>query len=202
MYIPAAYRQADPEKALHFMREHPFAAIISVADGRPVATHLPFHIASTETGITLSAHFAKANPQWKELREALVIFSGPQAYISPSLYDRKESVPTWNYIAVHAWGEVSIETDEIRGYKMLEDLMEQSEPDYTAQWEQLSPDYKNRLYKGIVPFSLSVSRLEAQEKLSQDRTAAEQQRIAGALGAGGEGARETARYMSRRAGME
>jgi transcriptional regulator len=102
MYIPPHFRQHDPEAAIAFMKRHPFAVIVSNGAEAPLATHLPFHTSEENGSIVLTAHFAKANPQWKTLSDVLVIFSGPHAYISPSNYEKEENVPTWNYIAVHA----------------------------------------------------------------------------------------------------
>jgi transcriptional regulator len=203
MYIPKHFLQTDRAVAIAFMRRYPFAAIVSVVDGMPVATHLPFHIIEEGDQVLLTAHFAKANPQWKGLKEAMVIFSGPHAYISPEHYKQFDSVPTWNYIAVHAWGTVEIVDDRARGRMILEDLIRQSDAAYLSQWAQVSEDYKQKLYKGIVPFSLNVTRLEAKEKLSQNKTIGEQQRIAAALAESSDGAvTEIAGCMNRRLGAE
>ena len=196
MYIPAHFRQHDREAAVAFMKAHSFAVIVSSVDGTPVATHLPFHIELSGEEIILTAHFAKANPQWKTLKEVLIIFSGPHAYISPAHYEREQNVPTWNYIAVHAYGTAEIVEGEAAGLAILEDMMLQSEPAYLAQWNHLSPEYRAGLFKGIVPFRVVVSRLDAKEKLSQNKTAGERQHIITALGQADDGAgQELAAYM-------
>lgn len=159
------------------MKRYPFAVIVSNGIDTPVATHLPFHIAVEGDQIVLTAHFAKANPQWKSLSDVLVIFSGPHAYISPGNYEKEENVPTWNYIAVHAYGKAELVTDAEEGFAILEDMMQQSEPEYLAQWERLNEDYKQKLYKGIVPFRIHVTRLDAKEKLSQNKTTTERTNI-------------------------
>jgi transcriptional regulator len=104
MYIPRAFREDDSSKLHTFMREYNFATFITLHDGVPFATHLPF-LLDAERGPngTLLAHMARANPQWqvfKSSQEVLVIFQGPHAYISPSWYEVELSVPTWNYAVV------------------------------------------------------------------------------------------------------
>ncbi len=201
MYIPSHFRQADPRAAVAFMKQHPFAVIVSNGVDAPLATHLPFHVAEKGREIILTAHFAKGNPQWKSLKEALVIFSGPHAYISPALYEMQENVPTWNYIAVHAYGLVELVADEAAGFAILEEMMQQSEPAYLAQWAALSVDYKMRLFKGIVPFRIRVTKLEAKEKLSQNKTAGERTAIIDALGASDDGAaQDISKFMATRDG--
>lgn len=199
MYIPAHFRQNDREAAIAFMKAHPFAIIVSSPDGIPVATHLPFHVESSDDDIILTAHFARANPQWKQLKDVLVIFSGPHAYISPSLYEREENVPTWNYIAVHAYGTAELVTDEAEGFSILEELIKQSEPAYLSQWAGLEPKYKAGLFKGIAPFRVKVSRLDAKEKLSQNKTAFERANIIADLQqADDRDVKELAAYMRNR----
>lgn len=196
MYIPHHFRQEDRAGAIAFMQRYPFATIVSSVDGRPLATHLPFHIIDDGEGLTLTAHFAKANPQWKHLEEILVIFQGPHAYISPQHYTKVENVPTWNYIAVHAYGKGEIVTDDHKGMAILEDMMQQSEPAFLEQWDRLSPHYKHKLYKGIVPFEVKVTGLDAKHKLSQNKTAEERLRIMAALADEADtAAHEIASYM-------
>lgn len=199
MYIPTHFRQRDPKAAIAFMKRFPFALIVSNAKGAPVATHLPFHVEESEGKVILTAHFAKANPQWKNLEEALVVFSGPHAYISPGLYEKEENVPTWNYIAVHAYGKVELVMDEVQGFEILESMMMQSEAEYLRQWEGLSIEYKMKLYSGIVPFRVYVDRLEAKEKLSQNKTQKERSNIIESLsGQDDAAAREISGYMARK----
>ena len=105
MYIPPYYQEQDEEKLISFMQAHNFANIISIKDGVPIATHLPFLIEKKENKLFLISHMAKANPQWQTFgqNELLIIFQGPHAYISPSHYEKQQNVPTWNYVAVHAY---------------------------------------------------------------------------------------------------
>lgn len=179
MYIPKYYRSEDQSEALAFMQAYPFATIVSVQEGIPVATHLPFLAAEVEGRIQLYAHFAKANEQWRSLvqQQALVIFSEPHAYISPRHYEKNLNVPTWNYIAVHAYGQVNLVVQKAELYQLLEKTIAAFETAYQAQWQQLPEAYKEGMINGIVGFSMEVETLQFKKKLSQNKSAAEQQRI-------------------------
>lgn len=105
MYIPNHYAIPHQAESIAFMKQYSFATLVTVKEGFPTATHLPFTISQKEEKILLRSHFAKANFQWKEIEESscLVIFSQPNAYISPKYYEKELNVPTWNYVAVHAY---------------------------------------------------------------------------------------------------
>jgi len=169
----------DHDAAVAFMQRHYFALLVTQGTGRPQATHLPFHIFIQDGTIRLSAHMGKANPQWKDFdgRDVLVVFSGPHAYISPANYEKEQNVPTWNYIAVHAYGKVKMIHDAAEGMQVLEEMILQTEPGFKARWEQLSEKYKQGLYNGIVPVVINITELQAVEKLSQNKTAAERSNI-------------------------
>lgn len=180
MYTPLHFRFSERSDIVAFMHRFNFAIIVSQVEGLPFATHLPFVVEESGTGqLRLLAHFAKANPQWKNLEEqtALVIFSEPHAYISPSLYEKEQNVPTWNYVAVHAYGKANLITESEPAFKLLEKQMQTFEGEYLAQWERLSQDYKNAMVKGIAAFEMSVEKLEAKSKLSQNKTAQERENI-------------------------
>ena len=184
MYLPRHFRQDNPAALLEFMRAHNFAILVTVVDGAPFATHLPLTAEAAPEGLRLLGHLAKANPQWPSLagqREALAIFQGPHAYISPTLYEQRQSVPTWNYTAVHAYGSVRVITDLAETEAVLQRLIQRHEPPYQAHWRELPERYRLGMLNGVVAFELSVSRLEGKFKLSQNRTAAEQRTIIAAL---------------------
>src|SRR5262245_25072902 len=103
MYIPKSFAETDGATLYPFIRDNNFAALVTEHEGQLIASHLPFLIDS-ERGV-LRAHLARANDQWQAFdgREALVIFQGPHAYVSPSWYEVQPSVPTWNYTAVHVY---------------------------------------------------------------------------------------------------
>ena len=180
MYIPEFNRQEDRSVVLAFMRANPFAIVVSTGDGVPFATHLPLLVKEAEDRVIVRGHMAKANPHWKSMQagqESLVIFHGPHAYISPSLYEIRESVPTWNYAAVHVYGEPTLFSDEEGLKEILHQMIDAFESSYMAQWSELSGEYRSRMMKHIVGFEIKAKRLEAKFKLSQNRTQGEQVRV-------------------------
>jgi transcriptional regulator len=180
VYIPEFNRQEDRATILAFMRANPFAILVSNVDGIPFATHLPLLIEEAGDQIVVQGHMAKANAHWKSMKEteeSLIIFHGPHAYISPSLYENRESVPTWNYAAVHVYGEPTLFTDEESLRATLHRMIDTFESSYMAQWSELSEQYQSRMMKHIVGFNIKVKRLEGKFKLSQNRTKGEQAQV-------------------------
>jgi len=188
MYTPKAFREDDREKLYALMQEYSFAVLVtSQQDGTPLATHLPFML-DTERGPygTLRAHMARANPQWQAFDgtcEVLVIFQGPHAYISPSWYGEKLSVPTWNYTAVHAYGKPRVIEDTAELYSSLQDLIQRSESGFEKPWmfDSLPDDYVQNLMRGTVGFEMEITRLEGKFKISQNRPEGDQIRVAATL---------------------
>ncbi|HKW44578.1 MAG TPA: FMN-binding negative transcriptional regulator [Candidatus Eremiobacteraceae bacterium] len=171
MYIPNQYRAPDSSAPLEIIRSFPLATVISVVNGSPFVSYLPFTIAQADPTLVLTSHCARANPHWTYFEQApvLLIFRGPDGYISPRFYqDCTINVPSWNYVAVHCAGTATIapehDTDEI-----LRSLVDQMEASAQKPWrvEDMDDDYLQRLKKAIVPFSVSVSTLTAKFKLSQ-----------------------------------
>ena len=180
MYIPEFNRVEDRAVALAFIRANPFAILITNAEGIPFATHLPLLVEEIGDQVVLRSHMAKANPHWKSMQpgqESLVIFHGPHAYISPSLYEIYESVPTWNYAAVHVYGDAALFTDEAHLTETLDAMIHTFDAAYMTQWTSLSDEYRRRMLKHIVGFEIKVQRLEAKFKLSQNRTKTEQAQV-------------------------
>jgi transcriptional regulator len=199
MYIPPHYRAADSASLLAFMRRYSFATLVTQVEGRPFATHLPVVLREDGATLHLSAHLARANPQCKTLTDqtALVIFAEPHAYVSPSHYDRPLNVPTWNYIAVHAYGRATLLPDLAASLAALEAMIDHFEPGYRSQWEGLPDDYKHKMAAGIVAFEIAVEELQGKEKLSQNKTEAERARITQAFAEGDDAqARALAAYMA------
>ena len=203
MYGPHAFRDADIEELTAFMRDNAFAMVVSSGDGgAPVATHVPVAVAHEDRKIVLRGHFAKANPHWRRLEagETLVVFTGPHAYVSPRHYDARESVPTWNYRAVHAYGHARI-TERDGTLDGLHALIDEHEVDYREQWDGLSDRYREGMLGGVVGFEIVVERLEGVAKLSQNKRLREQERIADALrDSDDQEARATGCEMHRRLG--
>lgn len=183
LYIPEFNRMEDREVTLAFMKANPFAILISQSDTGLLATHLPLLVQETASGIALRGHFAKANHHWSSLEssESLVIFHGPHAYISPSLYEVRESVPTWNYAAVHVYGKGRLIKDSESAEKLLAELISQFDSAYFQQWRTFGEEYRDRMLRRIVAFEFEVSRIEAKFKLGQNRTRTEQQTLIRAL---------------------
>lgn len=172
MYVPSHFSFGERADIVAFMRRYNFATVVSQVEDRPFATHLPFVVETEDNGkIRLLAHFAKANPQWKNLegQTALVIFQEPHAYVSPSLYSKELNVPTWNYVAVHAYGQARLITEEAAAFDLLEKQMQTFEKQYLEQWNRLPQDYKNAMVKGITAFEMEVEKLESKWKLSQNK---------------------------------
>ena len=180
MYIPEHFRLHHDGDAIAFMRANPFAILISSTDDGPFATHLPLSIVDHEDKLALRGHVAKANPHWGYLQSnphCLTIFHGPHAYISPTNYLAHESVPTWNYAAVHVYGKALLFTQEHEVHQMLEELMHTFEPAYREQWETLSAKFKENMLRQIVGFEITATKIEGKFKLSQNRVHQDQANV-------------------------
>lgn len=186
MYRPAAFQEDNVDKLVAFMRANSFATLVSIVDGIPSASHIPLVITIEEGVVNLTGHLAEPNPQWQvfETAESLAIFTGAHAYISPALYEKHESVPTWNYIAVHAYGVPQIITlnDSRESMdRMIHEMIDTYEADYQSHWHDLSSQFREGMMNGIVGFKMRVTRLEGKYKLSQNRSQADQKRVSQAL---------------------
>jgi len=172
MYIPKHFKQNDRKKSIAFMNAYNFAIVVSAKDELPLATHLPFVIEERENEIVLISHMSKANEQWKTFsdKDVLVIFSEPHAYISPSLYEQKQNVPTWNYVAVHAYGKINILKSDEEKLAVLHKQMQSYEADFIEQFRTLDKKYIDGLLQGIIAFEITVSNLQAKEKLNQNKS--------------------------------
>lgn len=180
MYIPPHNRVTDRASIAAFMRAYPFAALITTRAENISATHLPVLIDERDGEIFLTAHLARANPQWHAFEnashDALVIFQEPHAFVSTRHYDRALSVPTWNYVAVHAYGVPHILPGLEERLQVVERTVLQFEGNL-EQWNSLPENFRVAKANNIVAFEIHVTRLDARFKLSQDRTPAEQARI-------------------------
>ena len=171
MYIPKFFVEEDEEKLLAFMREYNFATLVTAENDFPTATHLPFIIEKRDEKIILLAHLAKANLHWKQFdKEILVIFQEPHAYISPLLYGEKNNVPTWNYVAVHAYGKAKLFETAEENLAFLAKMVEAFDRDYfQTDWQEISHDYKIKLAAGVVAFEIEVTDLQGKKKLNQNK---------------------------------
>lgn len=179
MYIPSYYKQENKDILLKYMREFPFGILVTAEENKPWATHIPFVVEEENNSIVIYTHISAANPQNKQLMNSkvLCIFREPHAYISPSLYSHSKNVPTWNYVAVHAYGDVEL----IKGKEELIDLQKKMinmlEPSYMDQFNNLPEKYLEDLLNGITGIKISVLELYGKEKLSQNKTDEEIERI-------------------------
>ena len=171
MYIHPLNRWEEAPEIVEFIQKNSFATLVSTISGRPWATHIPLMLSEDKNGeAILHGHIAKANPQWKELQEeVLVIFQGPHAYISSSWYNH-ENVPTWNYLAVHAYCTIRlIEGEELMDHlKSLVDRFEEGRPNRVSV-ETMSEKYLESQLKGLIGVELKVKEVHSSAKLSQNR---------------------------------
>ena len=189
MYLRPVFTETDPERIDALIRAHSFGLLVTHGEGGTEATHLPFVVTRDVDGMVLEAHLAAANPQCAALSAggtALAVFSGPHAYISPRWYEAQPSVPTWDYVAVHVYGALQpvTEPDEVRA--MLDRLAEMDPVGYATADQ--SDSYIAGMLRGIRAFRLRASRVQAQWKMSQNRSAEDRSRVVAALRGQGEDA--------------
>lgn len=179
MYIPVINEMNDRDEVMAFIKEHSFATIITNGGGVPIASHLPMVIEEEVDSLKIIGHFAKANSHWQLLnnQKSLIIFAEPHAYISPVHYESIVNVPTWNYIAVHVYGDCTLVTDDASSIAILEKTIGTYEAEYKKQWDALPADYKKANLNGIVCFEMKVTDIQAKKKLSQNKTSNERQNI-------------------------
>ena len=178
------------------IRAHPLAALITCADAAPEANHLPLLIDPQPTPRgTLRGHVARANPLWRqrhEGREALVIFQGSQAYVTPSWYAAKREtgkvVPTWNYAVVHARGPLIIHDDPVWLRDLVSRLTAQQEAPLAQPWgiDDAPPAYIEQMLQAIVGIEIPIAHLEGKWKVSQNRSAADRDAVVAGLQARGD----------------
>jgi transcriptional regulator len=170
MYIPSHFKIEDEEIIYDIIQEYGFATFFSQHEGEPFATHIPLLI--DEDKEYLYGHFARANPQWKDInnQNVLAIFHGPHCYISSSWYESNRAVPTWNYLAVHVYGKIEIvEDDELK--ESLSDLVKKYEvPDSSYQLDEVDARYLEGMTKGVVGFKIKIKKIEGKAKLSQNHS--------------------------------
>jgi len=173
MYSPKEFTEDNLDVLQSVMRAHGWAILVGCGEGAPTATHLPFMLDATrgDNG-TLVSHMAKANPHWQtfeDAAEALVIFWGPHAYISPSWYENQPSVPTWNYVTVHAYGTPRLIEGEAAVIKAQKNLVANYEGENGWRLEDQPEEFVKGMLRGIVTFEIPISRLEGKFKISQNR---------------------------------
>jgi len=201
LYSPTSFKSRSEADNLEIISTYPFATLITVdADGMPQLSHCPMVYQIDAQGAWLEGHIARANPhhlQWKENQPALVVFNGPDAYVSPSWYVNMQNVPTWNYIVVHVKGVLRKEEEQLAKDHLLKRLIAHLEPSYDKQWRGLSPDYQQRMLQAIVGFKIKIHHLEGKFKLSQNRLSADVKGVLDGYAAGNEKQRALGVWMKR-----
>lgn len=185
MYIPQSFAERDLPTLHAYMEANPLGALITSTEANGLyATHLPLVLDRTagEMG-HLIGHFSRANPHGRDLsidgKEAMVIFTGPDAYITPQWYATKretgKAVPTWNYIAVHTYGQLRLSEDPEFLQKHLESLTQMVEGNRPDPWKMTDApaDFLAQQSKAIIGVEIAITRIEGKWKMSQNRTAAD-----------------------------
>lgn len=190
MYTPPAFRDDDRQSLVATIRAARLANVVTATAEGLMATPLPLMLDASEGehGV-LYGHLAKANPQSRvpPLGEGLAIFMGPDAYVTPSWYATKREtgkvVPTWNYVAVHAWGQVEFFDDPARLLAVVNRLTNLHEGERAAPWavSDAPPAYIQAQLRGIVGLRLPITRLAGKRKMSQNRNAADRAGVAAGL---------------------
>jgi len=187
VYLPPLFSETRTEVLLAHIERHDFGLLVTHGEAGMIASQIPFLAERRGDRLYLLGHLASANPQAAELAgecEALAIFAGPHAYISPGWYGAGPAVPTWNYATVHAYGAARAIDDPVWLHELVHRLSERHEarePARRWQMQDLPENYMQMMLSGIVGFEIRVDRLEGKFKLSQNRPPADRPRIIAAL---------------------
>lgn len=191
MYVPRHFAETRVDVLHDLIRRHPLGTLIVAGSDGLDATHVPFEIAPEPAPFgTLRCHVARANPVWQQIsadRPVLVVFQGEQAYVSPSWYVAKQEhgkvVPTWDYVAVHAYGTAKAVHDAVWLRQMVEDLTNRHEHGRAEPWRvsDAPTEYVEKLLGAIVGVEIPVTRLIGKSKLSQNRSVADRQGVVAGL---------------------
>ena len=209
MYLPPSFREPRTEVMHDLIEAHPLGVVVTSSAGGLFATHMPWVLDRTVGPLgTLRGHIARSNPHHRldnGTAEGLVIFSGPHAYVSPSWYpsttDHGRVVPTWNYVAVHAYGTVRFVDEAEYVLRNVEALTRRHEAGRERPWSiQDAPvEYLAGLAKAVIGLEVPIARLEGKWKLSQNREARDAEGVASGLAASADAReREVARLVAER----
>lgn len=179
MYIPKHFEEPRLDAMQGLIRAHPLATLVTLSPGGLDANHIPLHLSEKASPFgVLRGHVARANPLWREFAkdgEVLAVFQGPDAYISPSWYATKQEtgkvVPTWNYVAVHAYGTLRVVDDAAWIRARLEELTAHNEADLPTPWAVADAphEFTEKLIESIVGIEISITRLLGKWKVSQNQ---------------------------------
>jgi transcriptional regulator len=175
MYVPASFAVSDEKTLESFIERYDFATLTSSSPAGLVASHIPVMVRRSAGRSVLIGHVARANSQWRQFdgkAEALAIFHGPHAYVSPTWYATSPAVPTWNYAAVHVYGKPCARQEAEFTATALRDLVARHESSRAKPWraEDLADDVFEKLAKAVVAFEMPIDRIEGNFKLGQNRS--------------------------------
>ena len=200
MYIPTHFAENDRQSLQKLIEANNFGTLISARDERPFATHLPFIYDAA--GSRLLGHMARANPHWQSLAkstlEALVMFQGPHAYISPTWYETDNVVPTWNYVAVHVYGTFRLDDSRSRRLEIVRSYIDFYEATMDPPWslDNADNDFIDNLLDAIVGFTIDIERIEGKWKLNQNHDPERRTKVVRALREAGGEDRERIAYLT------
>ena len=181
MYLRPAFAETDLGRIAGLIAAHPFGVLVTNGGGAMDASHIPFMVARHDDTLVLTAHLAAANPQCAALDggTALAIFSGPHAYITPGWYRTQPAVPTWDYAAVHIHGTLEAVDDDAPTADILRALAVDDPRQFDL--DAMPPKYRAAMFAGIRAFRLVATRVEAQWKMSQNRSPADREGVIAGL---------------------
>lgn len=207
MYVPSVFNVTDGRILESFISRYGFATLVTSSSAGLIASHIPITLRKRGDANCLIGHVARANNQWRAFdgnTEALAIFHGPHAYVSPTWYATSPAVPTWNYAVVHVHGKPAAFQEREFAKAALVDLVAKYESTRSSPWraEGLAPDLFDKLAGAIVAFEMPVERIEGKFKLGQNRSREDRGgMLAGLEGEGTSDAELLARFIREHAGV-
>jgi len=185
MYVPSKFREESREQLAALIRRYPFGTLVTIRDGLPFASHIPFLYEECAGGSVLIGHLARANPQWEDLaagQTALVMFQGPHAYVSPSWYE-SPGVPTWNYAVAHVYGKSRLIEEHSALRRLIERMTAVHESGSSAPWKpDLRGERGKELLDMIVGFEIDAETITGKFKLGQNRSDVDRANVIRQLG--------------------
>lgn len=200
MYVPEHFRETDLARLDWLAAHDAFGTLVSTVAGAPFATHLPVLYAREGARVTLTGHWARANPQWEgiEGQRVLFVFHGPHVYVSPRWYaEPARNVPTWNYVAAHVYGRIRLIHEVPALERLVDALARKYESGAGEPWTLAGSNPGNvRALRGVVGFELAADEVQVKAKLNQNHPAANVEGVIDALsGIAADDAREVAALM-------
>ena len=185
MYVPRHYAVTDRQQLHDFIKGNGFGIMFSGNGPEPVASHLPFILdeSAGEQG-TLLSHMAGANRQWRHAdgQQGLTVFHGPHTYVSPTWYQDPETVPTWNYVAVHVYGILKVVQDQERIQNILARITDYYEASLPQPWKaEFTSEYAQQMVKRIVAFEIEIDKMQGKWKLNQNHPEERRRRVVDVL---------------------